>query len=211
MTMKLYDCETAPSPRRVRIFLAEKGLEVPRVQVDLRNNEQLTEAFRAKNPQCTVPVLELDDGTLIWGIDPICRYVEDLHPEPALYGRDPVQRALIAMWNSRMENEGFLAAADAYRNYTPGLKNRALTGPHDFAQIPALAERSRQRLGLYLEMLNERLAERRFVASDDFTVADITALVVVDFCGWLKMRPGERHADLSRWYAQVSARPSAAA
>ncbi|MDH3280335.1 MAG: glutathione S-transferase [Gammaproteobacteria bacterium] len=209
--MQLYDCETAPSPRRVRIFIAEKGVEVPRVQVSLKDGEQFSAEFRAKNPLCTVPVLELDDGTCISGAPPVCRYLEEIYPEPALLGRDPVEKALITMWGRRMENEGFEAVAEAFRNATPGFKNRALTGPHEFAQVPALADRGRQRVALFLDMLNDRLAATRFVAGPVYSVADITALVTIDFCRWIKAEPADRHADLRRWYDAVSARPSAAA
>lgn len=209
--MRLYDCDTAPSPKRVRIFIAEKGVEIPRVQVSLKDGEQFSAEFRVKNPLCTVPVLELDDGTCISGTPGVCRYLEEIYPEPPLIGRTPVEKALITMWERRMENEGFEAVAEALRNATPGFKNRAVTGPHDFVQIPALAERGRERVSLFLDMLNERLAATRFVAGQDYSVADITALVTIDFCRWIKVEPASRHTDLRRWYEAVAARPSAAA
>ena len=136
--MKLYDCVTAPSPRRVRIFLAEKGISIPTVQVDLRNGEQFTPAFRAINPECMVPVLELDNGTKITDILSICRYFEELHPDPPLMGRTAEERAVIGSWLRRIEWDGFLAAMEAFRNSTPGLKGRALPGPETHEQIPAL-------------------------------------------------------------------------
>lgn len=209
--MKLYDCQTAPSPRRVRIFVAEKGIEIPKVQVDLRAGEQLTPEFKSRNPQCTVPVLELDDGTCISGTRAICRYVEEIHPEPPLLGRDALSKAMITMWNYRMEQEGFYAVAEAFRNSAPGLTNRALTGPHDFAQIPELAERGRRRVAIFLETLNDRLAECEFVAGDSYSLADITALVTVDFCEWVKVEVPTSHSDLSRWHSAVSSRASAKA
>ncbi|MDH3640105.1 MAG: glutathione S-transferase [Gammaproteobacteria bacterium] len=208
--MRLYDCDTAPSPRRVRIFIAEKGVEVPRVQVSLKDQEQFSAQFRAKNPQCTVPVLELDDGTCISGTGAICVYLEEIYPEPVLLGRDPVEKAMIAMWNTRMETEGFDAVAEAFRNAASGFKDHALTGPHEFTQIPALAERGRQRAVLFLDTLNDRLAVSRFVAGEEFSLADITAMVTVDFCGWIKVAPAEHHDGVRRWYEAVSARPSAA-
>jgi glutathione S-transferase len=127
--MKFYDCVTAPSPRRVRIFLAEKGLTVPTVQVDLRNGEQFTPAFRALNPDCMVPVLELDNGAAITDIIAICRYLEEIHPDPPLMGRSAEERAVIESWLRRIEWDGIYAAQEAFRNATPGLKGRALPGP----------------------------------------------------------------------------------
>src|SRR5262249_14277364 len=136
--MKLYDCVTAPSPRRVRVFLAEKGITIPTVQVDLRNGEQFGPAFRAINPECMVPVLELDNGTKITDILAICRYFEELHPDPPLMGRNAEERAVIASWLHRIEWDGFHAAMEAFRNSTPGLKGRALPGPEAYEQIPPL-------------------------------------------------------------------------
>jgi glutathione S-transferase len=127
--MKFYDCTTAPSPRRVRIFLAEKGTSVPTVQVDLRNGEQFSSAFRAINPECTVPLLELDNGTVIADILGICRYFEDLYRDPPLMGRTAEQKAVIEAWQRRIERDGFYAAMEAFRNSTPGLKGRGLPGP----------------------------------------------------------------------------------
>src|SRR6202035_5153008 len=126
--MKLYDCSSAPSPRRVRIFLAEKGIAVPTVQVDLRGGEQFTEAFRAINPDCTVPVLVLDDGTRITDAIGICVYFETLQPAPHLLGQGAAQRALVTAAQRRMERDGFYALMEAFRNSTPGLKGRAIPG-----------------------------------------------------------------------------------
>ncbi len=137
--MKFYDCSTAPSPRRVRIFLAEKGISVPSVQVDLRNNEQLTPAFRAINPDATVPSLELDDGARINDAIGICVYFEAIHPQPPLMGASAEEKALVTAWQREVERNGFYAVMEAFRNSTPGLKGRALPGPHDYEQIPALA------------------------------------------------------------------------
>ncbi len=209
--MKFYDCQTAPSPRRVRIFIAEKGLDIPTVQVDLRNGEHLTEAFRRLNPWCTVPVLELDDGTAISEAVAVCRYLEDAHPEPPLMGVDARDRALVAMWEHRFEIDGFLAVTEAFRNQARGLAGRALTGPESVAQIPELAQRGRARVERFFRELDAQLAGRPFVAGERYTIADITAQVAVDFAGWIKMSlPAElRHA--ADWYERVSARPSAAA
>ncbi len=205
--MKLYDCKTAPSPRRVRMFLAEKGIDVPVVQVDLRSGEHLGEVFRALNPDCTVPALELDDGTAIAGITPICRYFEAVQPEPALMGRDAREKAVVDMWDQRCETQGFQAAAEAFRNATAGFKGRALTGPHGFDQIPELAERGRARVGHFFEMLEQRLGEAPFIAGEMFSIADITAFVTVDFARWAKLGPGDDAVHIARWYEAISARP----
>ena len=143
--MKLYDYQLAPNPRRVRIFLAEKGITLPTVQVDLRAGEQFTPEFRAINPECTVPVLEFDDGRRIAEVIAICLYFELAHPEPALMGVGAQDRAIVADWHHRIERQGFWAIGDAFRNSAPGLMGRALPGPDDYEQIPALAERGRAR------------------------------------------------------------------
>ncbi|MEJ2602146.1 MAG: glutathione S-transferase family protein [Gammaproteobacteria bacterium] len=209
--MKFYDCATAPSPRRVRIFLAEKGLELPTVQVDLGNGEHLGDEFRALNPDCTVPVLELDDGTVLSESFAICQYLESEYPDPALMGRDPKERALVTMWNDKVEAQGMGALAEAFRNRARGFAGRALTGPEGYEQIPALADRGRQRAARFLERLDHELAGREFLVGDAFSVADITALVTVDFAGWIKLSLPDDADNLRRWYEAVSARPSARA
>jgi glutathione S-transferase len=209
--MKLYDCTTAPSPRRVRIFLAEKGISVPTVQVDLRNGQQFSPEFRAINPECTVPVLELDNGTRIADIIAICRYFEELYPEPQLMGRSAEQRAVIEAWQRRLERDGVYAVMEAFRNSTPGLKGRALPGPESYEQIPALAERGRARVQSFFAWLDNRLADNEFVCGPQFTIADITGMVTIDFGGWAKLKLPEQSIHLRRWHAVVSARPSAKA
>jgi len=210
-SMKLYDCTTAPSPRRVRIFLAEKGISVSMVQVDLRKGEQFSPEFRAINPECTVPVLELDNGTRVADILAICRYFEELYPEPRLMGRTAEQKAVIEAWQRRLERDGFYAAMEAFRNSTPGLKGRALPGSESYEQIPALAERGRMRIQYFFAWLDVRLSDNEFVCGPHFTIADITGMVTVDFCGWAKLKAPEHFGHLHRWHATVSARPSAKA
>jgi glutathione S-transferase len=155
--MKLYDGAGAPSPQRVRIFLAEKGIAVPTVQVDLRHGEQFTEAFRRINPDCTVPVLELDDGTRIADAVGICIYFEAVRPAPPLMGSDPQSRAIIAAAQRRAERDGFQAVVEAFRNFTPGMKGRSLPGPDGYEQIPALAARGRARVLRFFEAWRPRL------------------------------------------------------
>jgi glutathione S-transferase len=210
-TMRFYDCKTAPSPRRVRIFMAEKGIEIPTVQVDLGSGEQLGEAFRQINPRCTVPVLELDDGTRLTDTLAICHYLEAQFPEPNLMGRDAREQALVMNWHEQVMTEGFLAGAEALRNFARGFANRAVTGPRDFAQIPELAERGRGRLEAFMEVLDQRLAESAYVALDRYSMADIGAFVCVDFAGWIKLPVVERWSNIRRWHEELSARPSAAA
>ena len=209
--MKFYDCTTAPSPRRVRIFLAEKGISVPTVQVDLRNNEQLTPAFRKINPDATVPSLELDDGTRINDAVGICVYFEAIHPRPPLMGETAEEKALVASWQREAERNGFYAVMEAFRNSAPGLKGRALPGPHDYEQIPALAERGRLRVQHFQEQMDARLGQSEFIAGPHYSIADITALITIDFAVRAKMPIPENYEHLRRWYAQVSARPSAKA
>lgn len=209
--MKLYDCATAPSPRRVRIFAAEKNIALKKIAVDLASGEQHGADFREVNPDCVVPVLELDDGTRISEVFAICQYLEEFQPQPALMGRTPVERATISMWNAKVEQQGMWATADAFRNAAKGLKKHALPGPQEFDQIPELAARGRKRVELFLAMLNRRLEGQEFIAADVYSIADISAMVVIDFAARLKIGLPEDAVDLERWYGQVSSRTSAGA
>lgn len=209
--MLLYDCTTAPSPRRVRIFAAEKKIDIPLRQVDLRNREQLSDAYRVINPRCDVPFLVLDDGTGIGEVEAICRYLEAAFPETPLMGKAPKEQGVIAMWNHRIEMEGLLAIAEILRNTSPAFKDRAITGPANRSQIPELAERGRARIALFMANLDSQLGANPYVAGDSFSFADITALVTVDFASWVKVGIGEDHSNLMRWHATVSSRPSSKA
>ena len=204
----LYDCATAPSPRRARILLAEKCVAHQTVQVDLRNGAQLGEAFRRINPQCTVPALQTEEGPVLTDNAAIAAYLEALRPEPPLLGRSPLEKAQIASWNWRVEFEGLLAIAEALRNASPGMVNRALPGPRDYPQIPELAQRGLARVQDFFATLDERLAGRAFVAAEVFSIADITAVVAVDFARVVKIKPGEQHPNLQRWRATMAERPS---
>ncbi len=181
------------------------------VQVDLANGEQFGDEFRKINPDCMVPVLELDDGTLLSEVVAICQYLEELQPEPSLLGNTPVERAMVAMWNIKIEQQGFMAIAEAFRNSTKGLKKHAVAGPEPFEQIPELADRGRERAQLFFEKLDSRLADSTHIAGEDFSIADISAFDVVDFAGWIKIPIPDDAVNLGRWYASVSARPSARA
>jgi glutathione S-transferase len=204
----LYDCATAPSPRRARILLAEKGIAYEPVQVDLRNGEQLGDAYRRVNPQCTVPALRSDEGLILTDNAAITAYLEARFPQPPLLGVTPQEKAEIASWNWRIEFEGLLAIAEALRNSAPAMANRALTGPVDYPQIPELAKRGLARVQQFLVTLNDRLAGRDFIATERFSIADITAVVAVDFGRVVKIKPGEQHPHLQRWRSAMAQRPS---
>lgn len=209
----LYDCATAPSPRRARLLLAEKGVAHETVQIDLRNGEHLGEAYRKLNTQCTVPALrtdEQDGGLLLTDNAAIAAYLEARFPEPPLLGVTPHEKAEIASWQWRVEFEGLMSVAEALRNSSPGMVNRALPGPVDYAQIPELAQRGLVKLQHFFVTLNDRLAEREFIATDRFSLVDITAVVAVDFARVVKVKPGEQHPHLLRWRAAMAERPSMA-
>lgn len=208
--LTLYDCATAPSPRRARIFLAEKGVPHDTVQVDLRSGEQLGAAYRQINPQCTVPALRTEDGLLLSDNAAIAAYLEARYPEPPLLGSTPEEKADIASWNWRAEFDGLLAVADALRNSSPAMAGRALPGAVNYAQIPQLAERGLARVEQFFDTLDTRLQGRDFIAGGRFSVADITAVVVVDFARIIKKKPQERHTHLLRWRSRMGERPSMA-
>ena len=209
--MKFYDFAMAPNARRVRIFAAEKGIKLDTISVDLSKREQMEHAYKAINPRLAVPALVLDDGTLLTESVAICRYLEELHPEPALFGDNPKERAIVEMWHRRMELEGMQAAAEGIRNSVEFFAGRAIAGPANFEQIPELAERGKQRVDIFFNMLEDRLAQSAFVAGPSYSVADIAALVACDFSKVLKKRVGDDRPNLKRWYAEVSSRPSAKA
>ena len=208
MALVLYDCATAPSPRRARILLAEKGLAHETVQVDLRSAEQLGEAYRQINPQCTVPALRTEEGLLLADNAAIAAFIEARYPEPPLLGRTSAQKAQIASWQWRVEFEGLIPVAEALRNGSPAMANRALPGPVNYAQIPELAARGQLRVQHFFATLEERLSAHEFVGGDAFSIADITAVVVVDFARVVKQKPGEAHPQLQRWRAAMALRPS---
>ncbi|MCH9693500.1 MAG: glutathione S-transferase [Gammaproteobacteria bacterium] len=208
--MKFFDCSTAPSPRRVRIFLAEKGVEIETVQVDLRNGEQFSADFQKINPDCVVPALQLDDGSCLSEVLPICHFLEARFPEPALLGSTDIERAQVLMWNVKAEQQGLLAAAEAFRNRTRGFKDRAMSGPVSYAQIPELAERGKERLLQFYRRIDSQLASSEYLAGTRYSIADISAMVAVDFGAWIKVDIPDDAPHTRRWYEQVSARPSAA-
>jgi glutathione S-transferase len=203
--MKLFDAGRAPNPRRVRIFLAEKGIEVPTEQVDLGKLQQRTDAYTAINPMQRVPALVLDDGTVIAESIAICRYFEALAPDPPLFGRGALDSALVEMWSRRAEFHLYLPVSNVFQHLHPGLK--ALIDP----QVPAWGEANKPRVFEFLQFLDGELKSRPYVAGKDYTVADITALVAVDFMRVSKLAVPDDLANVRRWHEAVSARPSAGA
>jgi len=194
------------------MFLAEKGLTVPLAPVDLAKGEQHSAAYRAINPRRVVPTLVLEDGTAIGEVPAIWRYLEEVCPMPALLGSTPKEKALVTMWERRIELEGFAAVMEGVRNAAERLKGRAIAGPHNYDQIPALVERSKLRVKDFYADLNARLTEDPFVAGNRFSAADITALVTVDFATKAMGIPASgEHRALDHWYETVSTRPAAKA
>ncbi len=206
--LKLYDCTSAPSPRRARMFLAEKGIEHETIQIDLRTGEQMGEAFREVNPRCTVPALVTDDGDVLTENAEIAAYLEAAYPDTPLLGTTPMEKALIAKWNWRVESDGLSAVGEALRNASPNLKDRAIAGPRNIAQIPELAERGRQRIAWFFEDLDAQLQGNDYVAGDNYSLADITATVVVDFARWVKCYPDDSQFSLLEWHERMKLRPS---
>ena len=203
-----YDFQRAPSPRRARIVLAEKGIAHEVRQVDLGTAEQLSDAFRAINPACTVPALVLDDGTVLTDNAGIAAWAEAVQPGPPLLGTSPVEKAAVASWNSKIEGECFAAIAEVLRNTSKGMVDRALPGPNNYPQIPELAERGRARLLHFLDRFEEHMQGRDWVATGSFSLADITAGVALDFAGWVKVDVNEGRPAITAWRERVAARPS---
>ena len=209
--MKLYDFTMAPNPRRVRIFLAEKGVEVETEQVDIPAGQNIAAEFRAINPRALLPTLVLDDGTVIDESVAICRYFEELHPEPPLMGTDAKSKAVIESAQRHMEWDGLMPVADAFRNGNPAFADRAVSGTEGVPVIAELVDRGKSLAGRFYDSLNATLADSEYVAGDSFSIADITAFCVVDFAKWVQIRAGDEHPHLQRWYNAVKARPSSAA
>ncbi len=202
--MKIYNSPTAPNPRRVRVFLAEKGVQVPYEDVDIGKAVNRQPEFRKKNPMAGVPVLELDDGTCIAESVAICRYFEELHPEPNLFGVGAKERAQVDMWNRRIEFNLLQPIADTFRQRHEFFKGR-------IRQVPEYADIQRLNAEDSLKWLDGELANRKFIAGDRFTIADITAMIAVDFGRVSKIAIQPDQKNLARWHAEVSARPSAKA
>ncbi|MBB6187523.1 glutathione S-transferase [Rhodanobacter sp. MP7CTX1] len=210
--LTLYHSPYSPHSRRGRIFIAEKGLEVKHIEVDLARGEQHEEAYRRINPRRVVPALVLADGTSIAEVTAIWRYLEGRYPETPMLGASIREAAMVTMWERRAELDGLLPAVEAIRNVVTGAPGRALAGPHDYLRIPALAIRSRERVENFYADINARLAQQEYVAGDYYSAADITCLVTLDFAKRaLGMTISEDFTALKRWHGAVSSRPGAVA
>jgi len=210
--MKLYGWGAAPNPRRVRIYLAEKGIAVPTEDVGVPNSGELKPEFLAAHPHRRVPLLELDDGTCIGEAMAICRYFEVLHPDPPLMGRDAREIALIDMWERIAEFEGLQAVSENFRNSRRSFADRAIAGyANPLPQIPELVERGALRTRIFFEKIDAQLAGNEFVAGDSYSTADITTLCTVDFAKFCKLAVPDDCVNLRRWHETVSARASAKA
>ena len=203
--MKLYDGGRAPNPRRVRIFLAEKGLNVPLEPVDMGALGHREEAVTRRDPLQRLPVLELDDGTVLTETIAICRYFEELHPEPVLFGTGALGRAKVEMWQRRMEFNLFTPVAQAFRHIHPAMKE------WEVPQVPEWGEANKPKAVEFLRLLDKELAGREFIAGDSYSVADITGLVAVDFMKPARIQLPDDCVHVLRWYKAVSGRPSASA
>jgi glutathione S-transferase len=203
--MKLYDSRMAPNPRRVRIFLAEKGVEVPVEQVDMMAKQHLTPEYAALNPLQRMPALALDDGTIISESVAICRYFAALRPQPPLFGTGAMEIAVVEMWNRRCELNLLFPVAQVFRHTHPAMKEL------EVPQVPAWAEANRPRVLDFLRILDGQLAAHEFVAGDHYTVADITALCAIDFMKPTRIPVPDECTNVKRWHAAVAARPSAKA
>jgi glutathione S-transferase len=209
--LKLYQAAGSPNSRRVRMFLAEKELELTMVPVDLGKGEQRSDAYRIINPRQMVPTLVLEDGTAIGEVLAIWRYLEEAFPTKPLLGATPKEKALVTMWERRVELEGFAAVMEGVRNTLPLLRGRAIAGPYDYEQIVELVERSKLQVKNFLFDLDAQLAGVPFIAGPQFSAADITALATIDFAKALAISIPDNHRALGRWYEGVLARPSAGA
>ena len=209
--MQLFDMTGAPSPRRVRVFLAEKGIDIEKIQIDIMGGENLQSDYLAINPRGMLPTLKLDDGTIIDETSAICRYFEETNPQPALYGDSAKSKAVIESWVRRIESDAFTPAADVMRNTHSAFENRSIPGTIDTPQVPALAERGAGRLQKFYARLDQQLSGRQFVAGDSFSAADITAMCAIDFAEYVGVAVPAALSHLAEWRERVSSRPSAQA
>ncbi|GAB3099314.1 glutathione S-transferase family protein [Aestuariicella hydrocarbonica] len=202
--MKIYETRTAPNPRRVRVFLAEKGIDMEYVQLDIAAGDNLSPEMRAKNPTTKIPFLELDDGTCIGETMAICRYFEEIHPEPALMGRTPLEKAQVEMWQRQVEFYFMLQVGMCFQHTTGYFKDR-------MNPIMDWGVEAGKNAAAYMKQLNQHLADSQFLVGDYFSIADINLLCALDFARVVKIKPSDEYTHLLRWYGEVSSRPSAKA
>ncbi len=208
--MLFYDCSTAPNPRRARMFIAEKGLKIETHDISIAKSEQLRPDFLAINPRATIPVLVTESGAVLTENLGIAAYLEATFPEPPLMGRTADEKGAVAMWNAIVEQQGGWPIAEVLRNTNPAMKDRAIPGQTNFEQIPALAERGMARVDLFFDLLEGRLTQSKFLALDQFTLADITAFVFVDFARVIRRRIPQTNPATLAWFEAIKSRPSAA-
>ena len=193
------------------MFIIEKGLDIPSTEIDLRSGEQMSAEFLKINPNATVPVLETDDGAYLTTTTGCRTYLESVHPEPALLGKSSTEKGLVADAVARIESDGLLAIAECLRNTAKGMKDRALTGPRNYAQNAELGMRGRERATAFFSTLNAMIADKPFVVGNQFSAADIDAFIFCEFVKWIKVEMPEDCANVARWHATIAARDSAQA
>ncbi len=208
MTITFYDYKMAPSPRRTRIILAEKGVPHESVQIDMMTGQQFSDEYRSVNPNCTIPALKLDDGSVLTDNAGIAVYLEETYPEPPLMGRTALEKADVATWQAKIEFGFAMPMAHAFRNSNPAMKNRALPGPYDYAQIPALGERGLQQVDNFFELFERHMEGREFIVGEQLTIADITAACTFDFAKVVGKRISDETPNTKRWKAGLKQRPS---
>jgi len=207
--MLFYDCSTAPNPRRARMFIAEKGVQIETREVSMLTGDQLKPDFLKVNPRATIPVLVTDAGTVLTENIGIAAYLEAAFPEPPLMGQTPDEKGLVLAWNATVEQQGGMPIGETFRNSSPYMKGRGIPGQTDFDQIPELAERGMARVDLFFDLLETRLSNSAFLALDIFSLADITAFVFVDFARVIRRRIPEGNSATQAWFDAIKARPSA--
>lgn len=207
--MKLYDFPPAANAQRVRVYLAEKGLTLDTVELNVREDKQFAEPFNSMNPFHCVPFLELDDGTIIAESLAICRYLEELHPEPSLFGATAAERGVVEMWTRRFELDGFVPILHAVRNHVPMFAGKVVPGTRsDLPQLPELVQRGTEMMAIFLGRIEPHFAQNTFAAGDTFSIADITGFFTVRMTGAVGMEIADDYPNVARWFGEVSARPA---
>ncbi|MEL6998536.1 MAG: glutathione S-transferase family protein [Pseudomonadota bacterium] len=207
--MKLYDFPPAANAQRVRVFLAEKGLTLDSVELNVREDNQFAEPFTSMNPFHCVPFLELNDGTIIAESLAICRYLEELYPEPSLFGGTPAQRGVIEMWTRRFELDAFLPMLHAVRNHVPMFAGRVVPGTRtDLRQLPEIVQRGKEMMEIFLDRIEPHFADAEYAAGDTFSIADITGFFATRMTKPVGMEIAATHPNVTRWFEQLAKRPA---
>ena len=202
--MKLYTFEIAPNPRRLMLFMQYKGIDIETQTINISEKEQFAESFKVINPSCTVPTLQLDDGTVLIDVISACLYLESLYPDKPLLGSTPLEQAKIVGWDHKIFVEGLTAVAEMLRNRGEFFQGRGLAGDAAVEQIPALVERGQKRLHVFFQVLEANLREGDYLVDDAISLADIDAFVLCEFAGWVKESIPENCTQLQAWYQRVA-------